>query len=180
MLSESVERRTIADVRRKTFEKWQAEQRARYPGWDRYVRSFETVRGPKRKLPLLLDENLEEALRSELRSVGRFRVIERPPSTDDRALWQDAKKKSAVLVTSDSSDFWNDRKYPVHLSPAILILKGKTAEEKLFAFVLGLLTWRMEQVYRVDPSFMTTLKIKASAEGAPGKYWDGTSVVLVE
>ena len=44
------------------FDEWEQEQRRRDPEWDRSKLAFEKAHGPKRKVPLLLDEIWKQTL----------------------------------------------------------------------------------------------------------------------
>jgi hypothetical protein len=59
----------------KSFDEWERKQRELDPDWDRSVRGFLKMRGPKRKVPLLIDENIEAEFVAELQTVKDFRVV---------------------------------------------------------------------------------------------------------
>lgn len=162
--------------RERSFEEWEQEQRDRDPGWDRFIRDFEKVRGPRRKVRLLLDENLEAEFIAEIRAVGDFRVTVGRPGLKDQALWDQARAMKAILVTTDG-DFWDDRKYPLPLSPGVVIVSGQTASEKIYTFAVAMGSWDVTESWRKVPEWMQGIKLRANREGARGKYWDGTSVV---
>lgn len=62
-------------------------------------------------MPLLLDENLEAEIIEDLRTVRDFRVSVARPGVTDRALWDQALRTGAILVTGDD-DFWDDHRPP--------------------------------------------------------------------
>jgi predicted nuclease of predicted toxin-antitoxin system len=164
--------------RERSFEEWEQEQRARDPDWDRRIRDFQRVRGPRRKIPLLLDENLEAEFVDDLRTVRDFRVTVGNPGSDDQALWDQARAMHAILVTTDG-DFWDDRNFPLARSPGVIIISGQSASEKTYTFAMAMVSWDVIDGWRKVPNWLRGIKLKATREGVTGKYWDGTSVVRV-
>ena len=162
----------------KSFDEWEREQRERDPDWDRFVREFQKIRGPKRKIPLLLDENMEAEFVCEIRAVKDFRVAVGKPSASDDELWSQARRSEALLVTSDM-DFWDDGRFPLAQSPGVIILAGRSAQDKVYSFALAVGRWDIIRSYRILPFWLRGIKLKSSREGVHGKYWDGGSVVLV-
>jgi predicted nuclease of predicted toxin-antitoxin system len=164
--------------RERSFEEWEQEQRERDPGWNRHIRDFEKARGPKRKVPLLLDENLEAEFVDDLRTVKDFRVTVGKPGIDDRALWDQARAMQAILVTTDG-DFWDDRNFPLAQSPGVIIISGRSASEKTHTFAMAMVSWDVINTWRKVPGWLLGIKLRATQEDVRGKYWDGTSVVRV-
>ena len=149
---------------------------------DREIKSFSQLRGPKRKVPIIFDENLKEELVETVRTLKKqFRIIELKKGADDSVIWQEGKRKKAVIVTSDASDFWNDKKFPFHDAPLVIVLRSSSAEQKLVAFLRAILEWNVIENYRrVGPPGLKRLKIKASSEHTQAKWWNGTSLVTIE
>ena len=169
-------------IKRKTFQQWEAEQRARNPHWDRENRIFARIHGPKRRIHFLSDENIEDDL---MAAVGRrrhsFKCSRATPGMDDDAIWRLARRQRRVLLTSDDSDFWNDHKFPVQLSPGLVILRGQSATDKLASFERIIRDWSLVEHYRrVGPEFLYHMKIKGSGSGTYAKWWDGGSLVQLE
>ncbi len=154
--------------KQRSFDEWEREQRERDPDWDRYVREFEKIRGPKRKVPLLLDENLEAEFVRDLLTVKDFRVAVGTPATSDDTLWDEARRSKAILVTSDM-DFWDDRKFPIAQSPGVIIVQLRPRG--------GLVGHH--QALANTALLARGIKLKSSREGVVGKYWDGGSVISV-
>jgi Domain of unknown function (DUF5615) len=161
-----------------SFDEWEREQRERDPDWDRYVREFEKIRGPKRKVPLLLDENLEAEFVRDLLTVKDFRVAVGTPGTSDDTLWDEARRSKAILVTSDM-DFWDDRRFPIAQSPGVIIVAGRSADDKMYSFAFAVVSWGIIKHWRILPFWLRGIKLKSSREGVVGKYWDGGSVISV-
>jgi predicted nuclease of predicted toxin-antitoxin system len=162
--------------REQAFEGWEQEQRERDPSWDRRMRDFQRVRGPRRKVPLLLDENLEAEIINDLQTIRDFRVTVGSAGAGDPELWDQARTLGAVLVTTDG-DFWNDRNYPLAQSPGVIIVSGQTASEKGYAFALAVVRYGVIEHWRKVPGWLRGMKLRATREGIRGKWWDGTSVI---
>jgi len=165
-------------AKRKSFDEWEREQRERDADWDRLVREFQRMRGPKRKVPLLLDENLEAEFVDEVRAVKDFRVAVGPRGVGDETLWDEARRSKAILATADT-DFWDDRKYPLAQSLGVIIVSGRLAEDKVHGFALAMGSWAIIENWRKVPFWLQGTKLKSSKEGVSGKHWDGTSVILI-
>ena len=165
-------------ARYKSVDEWERERREQDPDWDRFVRQFERIRGPKRKVPLLLDENIEAEFVDELRAVKDFRVAVGKPGASDSDLWNEARRSKAVLVTTDR-DFWDDRKFPLAQSPGVIIVSGRSADDKLYSFTLAVVRWGIIENWRKVPFWLDGTKLKSSREEVNGKHWDGGLVVLL-
>jgi predicted nuclease of predicted toxin-antitoxin system len=161
------------------FDKWEHEQRRRDPEWDRSKLAFEKAHGPKRKVPLLLDENLEADFIDDVRTVKDFRVTVSNPGLSDQAVWEQARGMKAVLITADA-DFWDDRRFPLAQSPGVVIISGRSASEKAYTFAVAVVHWDIINIWRKVPFWLQGIKLRATREGVRAKYWDGTSVVLAE
>jgi predicted nuclease of predicted toxin-antitoxin system len=164
-------------VRRITLAEWIEQQRARDPGWDRFVDDFIRARGPKRKVPLLLDENLEADLAAQLRTVDYLKVTIGWLQASDEMVWGEARRTKQVIVTTDE-DFWNDRKYPLAQSPGVIIVAGRSAEEKVESLAVAFGLWNIDNNWRKVPYFLDGSKLKASAEGVSGKHWTGEEIIF--
>lgn len=162
---------------RKSFEEWEAEQRARDPNWDQFVKNFQRVRGPKRKVPLLLDENLEADFVAEIKAVEYLRVSVARAGAPDEAVWQHAMRIKAVLVTADV-DFWDDRKFPLQQSPGVIIISGRSAADKVDSLATAFGLWAIAEKWRKVPNWLDGCKIKASRAGIRGKHWDGNTTIV--
>jgi predicted nuclease of predicted toxin-antitoxin system len=161
---------------RKSFEEWEAEQRARDPNWDRFVKAFQQVRGPKRKVPLLMDENLEADFVAEIQAVDYLRVSVGKAGVSDETVWQHARRIKAVLVTADL-DFWDDHRFALQQSPGVIIVAGKSAEEKVDSLATAFGLWGIAENWRKVPNWLDGCKIKASRAGITGKHWDGNTTI---
>ena len=54
------------------------------------------------------------------------------PGTKDPGLWNQARTSGSILITADLG-FWNDRQYPLAQSPGLVIVRGRTADDKIAA-----------------------------------------------
>jgi len=162
--------------RRKTFEEWHAEQLARDPAFDRDTDATLRIRGPRRKLDLLIDENLE-GVKAELEGVSDFRVHTLPSTAPDQQLWAVARQKRWVLLTADG-DFWNDTTYPLHQSPGVIVLVGRTVENHIFVFARLTVVWDLvPMIGRFGPGFLESLKARSSRAGIEWKFFDNGCIV---
>jgi hypothetical protein len=161
---------------RKTFDEWHAERLAADPDFDRTTDAMLRLRGPRRKIDFLVDENIA-ALRSELASLKQFRLHNMPEGADDHALWTEARRRLWILLTADG-DFWNERFYPLWQSPGVIIVVGRTLEDQVFALARLSVVWDLvRMVGRVGPRFMDGMKARTSRTTIEWKFFDnGTTV----
>ncbi len=166
-------------MRRVSREQWELEQRSLYAGWDKYARGLDKLHGPPRKLRLLADENLEAELVSFVDSIEGFRSIRLQAGLDDRALWNEARRRGHAILSADI-DFWNDRLYPLRDCPGLIIVAGSTGKDRATAFLSAAVRWDLVRKHRAIPDFMHGLKIMARPNGTSGKFWsvDGDMVIV--
>lgn len=155
-------------------------QRARDPDFDRNAQEFFKTLGPKRKVPLLLDENLELDFVAELRSVDYLKISLARPGASDEMIWAEAQRTRQLIVTADE-DFWDDHAFPLSKSPGVVILAGRTAEEKIECLAIAFAIWQIRANWRRAPYFLDGCKLKASTNGVIGKHiFDGQIVLSNE
>jgi len=165
-------------MRKKSYNEWEDEQPRRDPDWDRRVREVAKLPSTKRKVPLLLDENLEAQIVAELSAVRGFRVAVAPGETEDPKLWELARRTKALLVTCDL-DFWNDRRYPLAQSPGVIIGRGKTASHKIESLAMAFGSWDIVGTWRRVPWWLEGVKVKASLSEVQANAWrDGVVVTF--
>jgi hypothetical protein len=163
-----------------SFEEWEAERVAADPHWGKRVREFSRTSGIPRKVPLLLDANLEVEFADELRGIRDFKVQTMAnQSAGDPALWAEARKRGLVLVTADAGFWDDDHKYPIRDSPGLVVVSGRTYSEKAEAFAVAVIHWEIRWRYRIESSSLRGMKIKASRSGTSAKWWDGTRVITI-
>jgi predicted nuclease of predicted toxin-antitoxin system len=165
--------------KRIALDEWIELQRAEDPRFDRHVEEFLRTRGPKRKVPLLLDENLEAELIAELRSIDFLKVTVSQPGIPDDAVWAEARRSKLVIVTGDE-DFWDDHRFPLARSPGVIIVAGRNAEQKSdsLATVFGM--WSIQENWRRAPYFLDGCKVKASSSGVSGRLYYEGQVILID
>ena len=165
-------------LKRKSAEQWIAEQRKKYPHFDREIRHIDRIHGPRRKLDFLADECLEDVFVFQIRRLNFVRITRPRRGLDDEALWRLARQQRMVILTGDDSDFWNDRKFPVQASPGVIIVQGRGAVEKARAFARLLAEWDLVKNHRQQGiRYFVGTKIKATPEGVYGKLADGGEVI---
>ncbi len=158
-------------------EDWEALQLERYPDWN--SSSLEQITGPKRKVRFLADQNLEDDLVDAMTSRPQFRIYRAPAGTDDDVLWHEARRHKRILITADGRDFLKDQKFPLHESPGLIVLTGRTASDKADAFVRAVDYAGLVYDYRVvGPTFLAGYKVRASAQGVYYRFasYDGMVV----
>jgi predicted nuclease of predicted toxin-antitoxin system len=163
----------------KTFDEWEREQRASNPRWDAEIREIERLRGPRRKVPLLLDANLEEELVDGLNGVRDFRISVAGPREGDEAIWNHARREGRIIVTADE-DFWNDRRFPLRDSPGVILLTGRTSEQKAYAFAVAVVHYQLIEWWRKLPGWTIAMKIRASSMGTTAKWREGGTTITHE
>jgi predicted nuclease of predicted toxin-antitoxin system len=166
--------------KRKSFDEWHAERVAKDPNFDRVTDRLLARRGPPRKIPMLCDESLEHELVADLRTIRDFRIVRLPKGSTDRAVWQRARRDRLVILTADE-DFWDDRRYPLHLSPGVVILRGRNVEERTTALARLSVVWDLPRNYsRFAHAFFAESKTRASPTHIQHKFSDEGSVVDAE
>ena len=79
---------------------------------------------PGKKPRLYLDSNIPESVVANLKQAGVDCVHARQLGLEraaDEAHWEEARRLKRYLVTCDLH-FWDDRRYPLHESPGVVIL----------------------------------------------------------
>jgi len=166
--------------KRITLDQWIDQQRAEDPQFDRHADEFARFTGTKRKVPLLLDENLEAEFVAELQSVEFLKVTISRPGISDEAVWAEARKAKQVIVTGDE-DFWDGHRFPLAQSPGVIILAGRDAEQRIDSLATAFGVWSIKENWRRAPYFLDGSKLKASSTGVSGKhYFDGQVITSDE
>ena len=114
---------------RTTLDEWFETEQQRDPGLNRAIGHFMATQGPKRKVPLLLDENMEAEVLAELRGVSYLEVRVGRAGASDEMVWAEARRTRQAIVTTDN-DFWDDYDFPLMQSPGLIIVGGRNADEK--------------------------------------------------
>lgn len=160
----------ILDMRkRKTYEQWLLEADG---DLEKEGRWFAKLRVPERKMPLLIDENLDRELIPWLDEARCFHIHTLPKGRSDEQLWQFAVQNQYTIVTADE-DFADDRRYPIHRSPGVVIVKGTTLEDKMYALA-GL--WGNMDITayysKLGPDFLAGSKTRTNRSGAAHRFHD--------
>lgn len=164
--------------RRISLDEWWNEQLAADPRIEKDPFP-EPRRGRSPKVDILVDENLE-GLVADLQTVGDFRVhVERRHQSDEH-LWRAAQQNGWFLVTRDL-DFWDESRFPLRLSPGVVILRGRTLDACTGAFAFfsvhsGLL-WRSG---RQETWWMTGFKAKASQDTIDSQWFMPNGDIIVD
>jgi predicted nuclease of predicted toxin-antitoxin system len=161
------------------YDAWVEKKRRLDPNFERRVAESERVTGPKRKVPLLLDQNIESEIVDTLRSLrAYFRVHRLPDGADDDRLWSEARRAKLLLVTADGSDFWRDHTFPIHESPGLVVLKGRTATDKSMAMGRAFANLGIIPIYRREgPGVLDGLKARCGPDGGTARWFQHGEVV---
>jgi len=79
---------------------------------------------------------------------------------DDHAIFAFAWKERRILLTHDE-DFWNDRQFPEHRNPGVVILPGANGDER--DMIRGLL-WMLQLMERA-PEQWRKQKVRITRDG---------------
>lgn len=86
------------------------------------------IKAFKKKARFLLDENIDPNIAEDIGNLGyRVTTVYKKglAGKPDTTLYNYARKKKYVLVTTNTKDFWNDtRKMPLKTSPGIICLES--------------------------------------------------------
>ena len=119
---------------RKDMDQWYEEQVRLDPSVAKSTAALLAGKVPRRKLSLLCDECLEGDFVEWLKNEPEyFRVFTLPKGRSDEHLWQEARQKKRLIVTSDR-DFLDDHRYPLHQSPGVLYLDAPSFDETIMSF----------------------------------------------
>jgi predicted nuclease of predicted toxin-antitoxin system len=127
------------------------------------------MRVKKYKWRIYADKNVERNVVQDLRRAGVdvLWVSEETSLSkqiDDSFHYQEARKRQRYLLTHDE-DFWDDSKYPLHLSPGVIIL-SHTPEPDLGALLVRLLRKLLVDYNPLsEPLYLDGIKVKLSSEG---------------
>lgn len=126
-----------------------------------------------RKLKICADANVPKRLVDEIRRAGVpvQTALESQVSTkSDTSILAWTRSEERVLLTLDR-DFWDDRKFPLHKSPGVLLIDVSPArvEDALEAF------WLIFETFARYIGNWNEMKIRASQNGyyLKGIAWDG-------
>jgi predicted nuclease of predicted toxin-antitoxin system len=96
------------------------------PGLDKSLKEWLKFTPPKRKVKLFLDRNIPDELKEEIRAYHRFKVIGIAGENDSyEFIWNAARGQKAIILSLDKGDFWNDKKFPLQLSPGVILISAK-------------------------------------------------------
>lgn len=87
----------------------------------------------RRKLVVLVDEDLSGTVLQWLESNRRFRVLRLPAGTPDDVVWHEAQRQRAVIISGNARDFWSEQRFHIQQCPGLLVLVGSTDTERLRA-----------------------------------------------
>jgi predicted nuclease of predicted toxin-antitoxin system len=88
---------------------------------------------------------------------------------DDHAVFAFAWRHRRILLTHDE-DFWDDRRFPEHRNPGLVILPGANGDET--DMISGL--WWMTQLMDCNPELWTKTKVRITRDGevyVRGRDW---------
>jgi Domain of unknown function (DUF5615) len=130
----------------------------------------------KKKAQFLVDESLGIGVAEVLRRHGwNVRFVDEVglQGHDDSDVFAFASRESRVLLTHDK-DFLDDKKFPPHRNPGIVVRPGGSGEERELVNALGAMlsivgrfrdAWFSSKI-QISPSGEWTVKNWASATGA--------------
>jgi hypothetical protein len=123
----------------------------------------------RKKWRLYADNNIEQEIVQYLKSEAGFNVLSVAEDSDlrhreDEFHYDKARQLGRYLLTHDD-DFWDDRRFPLHASPGVIIIpKNEEGQAKYFPVLLRKI---IDVDYNVDggPRHLGTMKIKLSWDG---------------
>lgn len=118
----------------------------------------------KRKLRLLVDEDIGAELVARLSRDKRFKIFRLRPGSSDADLWREARRRGAVLLTGNWRDFWPENQYRIQDCPGLIAVTGRTVRERSQAFEYAL---NESTVFEDNARWGTCrdMKIKATPTG---------------
>ena len=136
-----------------------------------FIKYYSSITPPKLKIRVYLDRNLPAFVVDDFKSVAKiYKIIKiSKENEEDAFIYKDALNKKTILFTCDD-DFWDDRKFPLHLSPGVIIVKGKSSDEidrTIASFVMDI---GFIKNVRLIPGFFLKQKFKINISGYVTKY----------
>lgn len=129
----------------------------------------------EKKARFLIDENLGEVVAQSLRALGWNATYVGDVGLaghDDTDVFAFAAREDRILLTHDT-DFLDDRKFPPHRNPGVVVLPGAAGEERELCRALGAMVsivgrfravWYKSKI-QISPSGEWTVKQWASVTG---------------
>ena len=137
---------------------------------------------PKRKIPVYIDRDIPgeivRLVRETESDAVRIAGIA-APNMEDQAVWDAAIRHGAMLTTHDDG-FWNDQRYPLRVSPGLLLIKGGTTAEILQAMERFTGATAFVKTERESPGFFRGTKVRATRRGFTIKFLTDDSQVVTE
>ena len=128
------------------------------------------------KWRLYADNNVEQEIVEHLRSRAKMDVLwvrdhpELRRQSDDTFHYQKARELGRYLLTHDE-DFWNDRRYPLYMSPGLILLPKN--EEGMAKYLPQLLKKLLEPYSPTEEAlYLNGIKIRLTWEGITIKMID--------
>ena len=160
-----------------TYDEWLA----RYPERDPDFASATAPPSTKRKIRILLDEDVD-GLAESVGSRKRLRMERRAPKgASDDEVWRLAIQHNLAIVTGNKRDFWKEDKFPLVQSPGIVVVGGKNNVERLRSLdhILSQ-SWLLADVGS-SPQAPRYTRIRAVPDGSvvTTEFWDAANDVIV-
>lgn len=158
------------------YDEWLARYPERAPGSDGLP-----VRSTRRKVRIFLDEDVD-GLVASLAGRSRLRVAMRcPKAASDERVWQIAQQRNLAIVTGNTHDFCNERRFPLARSPGVVALGGTNLTERLRSLDhIVRKSWLLEDVgaHPLAPRYTRT---RAFPDGSTimTEFWDATNQIIV-
>ena len=143
------------------------------PGFNRGLKEWLKFTPPKRKVKFFLDRNLPDEFKEAVKAYHLFKVIAIAKENDsDELIWNTAKRKHTIILSLDKGDFWNDKKFPLHESPGVILISSReqSIDTYINTLVLFMLNTGIVDGIRRYPDYLKKMKFKISANGLVHKF----------
>jgi predicted nuclease of predicted toxin-antitoxin system len=156
------------------------------PGTLTLGKSLAKTTPPRRKVNLFLDRNIPRELIKIVQVSKDFKITGIAKENDsDEFIWQIAKHQNAIILSLDKGDFWNDKKFPLHDAPGVILIASREQSVNVYVEALNLFLFGMDMVggIRKIPGFFYQSKSKISTNGFSHKFIShegGVEVINIE
>ncbi len=143
------------------------------PGFKEGFKEFSKITPTKRKVRLFLDRNIPRRLKEAVKASPIFRITGIAGENDsDELIWNRAKSQNAIILSLDKGDFWNDKKFPLHESPGLILIASREQNVEVHIKALNSFLFRLGIVrgIRIYPDFLKQSKYKISIGGYNSKF----------
>jgi len=145
------------------------------------VKTFDSIPMSRRKVRAYFDADIPVSVAERVRTKLRWDILSAQEqadlrSRDDEFHYQNARKLKRILFTLDK-DFLDDRRFPLHQSPGVFVLKAKQDDPDDIFHAIHVAGTTLTEAYREIRGFHLQMKVSMTLEGQRIRYITNDSKV---